>query len=200
MPKRPSKCYRAMNRPNTRREFVSHYPNLPEGLKKFSYGNTSKFDFPAKITLINLMDIQISALALESVRVTINRELKLLGDENYRLEIKSIPHHVTRMHGLVGVAKAERLAKGMRGSFGRSMSRFARIKKGKPLIEILIKDEPVPYGICKKALTTAIKKLPSKWKIVTEGISLVNLSAKVKLPKRAKESATGGRTVVPREL
>jgi len=176
-----------MNRPNTRRDFISRYPDLPEGLRKFSYGNTGKFDFPAKVSLVNLKDIQISAKCLESIRIAVNRELKLLGEENYRLQIKSIPHHVTRMHGLVGVAKAERMAKGMRLSFGKSQKRFARIRKGKSLIEILINDEPVSYQVCKKALTMATKKLPSKWKITNEGVSHANVSAKVRLPKRTKE-------------
>ena len=200
--KRPSKCYRKLDRPaNTRKEFIKRLPDLPEGLRKFTFGNKSKFDFPAKVNLVCLKDIQIGGKSLEAVRVTVNRELKILGEDNYRLQIKSIPFHIARSHGLIGVAKAERLAKGMRLSFGRSMRRFARVKKGKVLIEVLINDDAISYGICKRALVRGTKKLPSKWQIKTEGISLANLQANPKLPKRIKtKKSSGGRTIVLRDV
>ena len=193
MPKKPSRCYRRMDRPPyTRKKYIRGYPQLPEGLRKFSYGNT-KGTFPAKASIMCLKDIQVSAKALESVRITITRELKLLGEEKYLLKIKAIPFHVTRAHGLF-MAKAERFAKGMRQSFGRKADRFARMKKGKVLLEVLIDDNAIAWGVCKRALQRAIKKLPSKWRIITEGISIVNLSATPSLPKRMKV-ASGGRQI-----
>lgn len=170
--------------PYTRKEYIQSYPPLPEGLRKFSYGNT-KGTFPAKVSVVCLKNIQVSAKALESVRITITRELKLLGEEKYLLKIKTIPFHVTRAHGLF-MAKAERYAKGMRQSFGRKMDRFARVKKGKVLLEISIDDDAVAWGICKRVLKRAVQKLPSKWRITTEGISTKNLSATPSLPKRVK--------------
>lgn len=186
MPKtKPSKCYRNMDRPAyTRQEYVKNYPQLPEGLRKFSYGNTKK-TFPAKVSVVCLKDIQVSAKALESMRITITRDLKLLGEEKYLLKIKPIPFHVTRAHGLF-MAKAERYAKGMRQSFGRKMDRFARIKKGKTLLEISIDDNAVAWAVCKRVLKRAVQKLPSKWQVKTEGISDKNLSATPSLPKRVK--------------
>lgn len=194
MPKtKPSKCYRNMDRPAyTRQEYVKGYPPLPEGLRKFSYGNTKR-SFPARVSVVSLKDIQVSAKALESTRITITRELKLLGEEKYLLRIKTIPFHVTRAHGLF-MAKAERYAKGMRQSFGRKMDRFARVKKGKVLLEISIEDNAVAWAVCKRVLNRAVKKLPSKWQIKTEGISIKNLSTTPSLPKRAKvvkKSSTG---------
>lgn len=188
MGRKPSKCYRNMDRPPyTRKEYIGAYPSLPEGLRKFSYGNTKRMDFPAKVSLVNLKDIQIADKAIESVRITINRELKLLGEENYKLQIKAIPFHVTRAHGLF-MAKAERYAKGMRQSFGRKQNRFARIKKGKVLLEISIEDDAVAWALCKMVLKRAIRKLPSKWQVKAEGISKKNLYANPRLPRRVKES------------
>ena len=177
--------------------------DVPEGFKHSVFGNSSKLDFPAKISLVALKDGQVSAKALVSVRVTIHREMRVIGEENYRLQMISYPHHQSRSHGLVGVAKAERISSGMgKRSFGTPEMRLAQIKKGRPLIEIAINDNAVAYGVAKKVLNRIMCKLPLRWEIKTEGLSTTTLLANVNLPKRIKEKATGGKatTDLQREL
>lgn len=189
MPKRPSKCYREQKQQAyTRRKYMQRVPDVPEGLRKLTYGNKKKFDFPAIVKLVAQKDIQVSASSLEAVRIAVNRELKVLGEENYRFQIKSAPHHVVREHGLVGVAKAERFVKGMRLSFGKCTRRMARVKKEKTIIEIRIPDEAVSYHVCLKALRLARMKLSGKWKVENEGVSKENILARPTLPKRVKET------------
>jgi len=195
MGKRPSKVYRKLQLPYTRKEYIGRMMDVPEGMKKSTFGNPSKLDFPAKLKLVSQKDGQISARALVSVRVALHRELRVIGEQNYRLNITSYPHHCARSHGLVGVAKAERISSGMgKGSYGFPEMRLAQIKKGHAVLEIAIENDAVAYGIAQKGLRLAMARLPPfNWQIVAEGISQDVKQAKVTLPKRAKEEKkTGG--------
>jgi ribosomal protein L16/L10AE len=204
MGKRPSKSFREFKMANTRKEYVHRFMGLPEGLKKSVFGN-HKEQFPALIRLVPSKDVQVSARAIVSVRVSINRELRILGEDKFRLWMKAYPHHQARSHGLVGVAKAERIASGMGGgSYGFPEMRLAQIEKGHSLLEIAINDDPISFGIALKGLHIVVCKLPpSGWKTIIEGISESTKSAKVLLPKRVKEKkGTGGQQIgdLQREL
>jgi len=204
MGKRPAHSYRHLQEPYTRHEYIKRMQDVPEGMKHSSFGNTSKFDFPAKISLIASRDGQVSARALVSVRIALHRELKILDEKNYRLQMMAYPFHQTRSHGLVGVAKAERIFGGMGGgSFGFPEMRMSQIHKGHALLEVIMNDDPVAYGVALRGLHTALCKLPLKWQIKLEGFSAKTLGAKVNLPKHIKEKkATGGQaqTELQREL
>jgi ribosomal protein L16/L10AE len=193
--KRPSHSYRVLKMPYTRKEFISRMQDVPEGLKHSSFGNTARLDFPAKISLVALVDGQVSARALAAVRVGLHRELRILNEKNYRLQLVAYPFHQARSHGLVGVAKAERISSGMgKGSFGAPEMRMARLHKGHALLEISMEDDAVSYGVAMRGLRMVSCKLPLKWQIKTEGFSPATLNVKVNLPKRVKEkkAATGG--------
>jgi ribosomal protein L16/L10AE len=184
--------------PYTRKEFISRMQDVPEGLKHSSFGNTAKFDFPAKISLIALIDGQVSARALASIRVLLHRELRILNEKNYRLQLMAYPFHQSRSHGLVGVAKAERISSGMgKGSFGSPEMRMAQMHRGHALLEIRMEDDPVAHGVAMRGLHMVLCKLPLKWQIKAEGFSTGTLNARVNLPKRVKEkkAATGGQQV-----
>lgn len=198
---KPSKCYRELKSSAfTRKEYIKRgYPDVPEGLSKMTYGNSKQQDWKAKVSLIALKDGQVSSKSLESIRVTVNKELKVLGEEKYCLRMKSYPFHVNREHGLIGIAKAERFCKGMRLGFGKSNFRSSRLKKGTELFVIFIDDNAVSFHLAKRACKMAIKKLPLKWKIYSEGISSKNILANPILPKRAKESK-GGLASIQREI
>jgi len=194
--KRPSKCYRKPDRPPfTRTKYIKRIPNRPEGLKKLCFGATDKFDFEGKVEIVATKSVQVSDKALDSIRITIVRDLKVLGERKFRFELKGVPHHIARMHGLVGVAKAERMVKGMRASFGRSAYRMARMKKGKVLIEVLIPNDAIAFHVTKTTFVKAMKKLPKGFELRHEGIDFANVSAQPQLPKRVKAS-TGGRQPV----
>jgi large subunit ribosomal protein L10e len=192
MGKRPSHSYRHLKLPYTRPEYVKKRMDVPEGFKHSVFGNTAKLDFPAKISLVAERDGQVSAKALVSVRVTIHREMKVIGEDKYRLQMVSYPHHQARSHGTVGVAKAERISEGMKHSFGFPEMRLAQIKKGHALIEVAIEDDAIAYGVARKVLDRIMCKLPLRWKVKTEGLSHETLTAKVNLPKRIKEKKGKG--------
>lgn len=204
MGKRPAHSYRQLQEPYTQKKYINRMQDLPEGLRHSVFGNSSKFDFPAKVRLIALRDIQVSARALLAARVSINRELRVIGEDKYRLNMTSYPHHQTRSHGLVGVAKAERIFGGMGGgSFGFPEMRMAQIHKGHALLEITTDDDPVALGIIRRALKMGFSKLPLKWQIEITGFSRETLNAKVNLAKRVKEKkGTSGQQVadLQREL
>lgn len=202
MPKsgRPSKSYRDLKQPYTRIEYIGRLPSVPDGLRKMTYGKTDKLDFPAKVWLVAEKEGQISARALDSMRATIHRELRALGEEKYRFQILKYPHHIVRMHGLVGIAKAERLAKGMKEAFGTPQYRMAQVRRGDKLLEIATEDNPIAFGVCKKALSIAMKKIPLAWKMVTIGFSDYSKQAQVTLPKRTKEKGKGGEAPIQREV
>jgi ribosomal protein L16/L10AE len=184
--------------PYTRKEFIKRMQDIPEGLKHSSFGNTAKLDFPAKISLVALIDGQVSARALASIRVSLHRELRILNEKNYRLQLMAYPFHQSRSHGLVGVAKAERISSGMgKGSFGSPEMRMAQVHRGHALLEIRMEDDPVAYGVAMRGLRMVLCKLPLKWQIKTEGFSAATLNVRVNLPKRVKEkkSTTGGQQV-----
>jgi len=193
MGKRPSKSYRKLQLAYTRTEYIKKLQSVPEGLKKSTFGNSSKLDFPAKVKLVALIDGQVSARALVSIRVAIHRELRVIGEKNYRLQLVAYPFHQSRSHGLVGVAKAERISSGMgKRSFGTPEMRMAQIKKGHSLFEIAVNDDAVALGIIRKALHIALCKLPLKWQIQLEGFSESTQRAHPVLPKRVKEKTKGG--------
>ena len=196
--KRPSHSYRVLKVPYTRKEFIRRMQDVPEGLKHSSFGNTAKLDFPAKISLIASVDGQVSARALVAVRVGLHRELRILNEKNYRLQLMAYPFHQSRSHGLVGVAKAERISSGMgKGSFGAPEMRMAQLHRGHALLEIRMEDDPVAYGVAMRGLHMVLCKLPLKWQIKPEGFSANTINVRVNLPKRVKEKkvATGGQQV-----
>jgi large subunit ribosomal protein L10e len=188
MGKRPSKSYRHFKRPNTRTEYWGKSMDVPEGMRKVAFGNT-KATFPAKAQIFPSVNVQVSARAIVAVRVAIHRELSFLGEDKFRMVIMSYPHQLVRSHGLVGVAKAERISSGMgKCSWGFPEMRLARVRKNHPLFEVTCEDDPVAYGLIRRAFRTAMCKLPpSGWKERFEGFSAKTKSARVILPKRAKE-------------
>lgn len=195
---RPERHYKRMNIPYTRKEYINRVPNVPDALKHKVYGN-KKADFPAKISLVAIDEGQVGANCLDSIRATAHRNLEILGDK-YRLEIKPYPHHIIRWHGLIGVAKGERIAHGMKLSFGAPFARMAQIKRGATLLEIRIPDNAVAFGISRNTLETVSKKIGIRTIMKIEGVSPENRRTDIALPKRTKGESKGGRVQTPAQV
>jgi len=161
---KPNKVYRKLEpKAFTRKKYMRRIPDSL--IKKFTMGNTKRQDFPINVKLIVQKTGQISDSALESVRMNTNRRLeKELGPSKYRFHIHVIPHHFSREHGLVGVAKAERMAKGMRLGFGKINRRLARVKAGQTVITVGIGSKEHIRNV-REILRMASKKLPFNYKI-----------------------------------
>lgn len=164
--KRRASNYRKLQMPYTRKEYIKRYLDVPEGCRKSCFGATNK-QFPILMKLVSNKDGQVSAEALASIRVTIVRDLRSLGEDNYCVRMITYPHHIARSHGLIGVAKAERIAKGMKEAFGFPERRLAQIKKGQRIVEIGINNTEEAIKLAKQSLEKASKKLPPfDWRIV----------------------------------
>jgi len=167
---RPARCYRKLERPNTRishrkprRGYVKGVPD-PK-IHRFEMGNVKK-KFSMKAFLVSNDSVQIRHNALEAARVSANKGMSEVGTDNYFLKILIYPHHVMRENPLATGAGADRFQTGMRKSFGRPIGLAARVKENQSIIEIRFDSDK--QNVAKKALKTASSKIPAKCSIVCE--------------------------------
>lgn len=166
---RPARCYRKLERPNTRtskrkprRGYVKGVPDSK--IHRFEVGNRTR-DFKKSFSLIVKNPVQIRHNALEAARVAANKVLnENFGPENYLLKILIYPHHVLRENPLASGAGADRFQTGMRKSFGKMIGRAARVKKNQSVIRVYFDDE-TKINFIKRALQLAGAKLPSPTKV-----------------------------------
>ncbi len=161
---RPAKCYRKHERPNTRvstsRPRKSYVKGVP-GIKihRFEHGNKDK-SYSMKMYLRARQQVQIRHNALEAARVSISKDLaKTVGEESFFIKVLVYPHHVLRENPLATGAGADRFQTGMRKSFGRPISKAARVKEGQNIIEIRLDKKNIRFG--KKALKIGAAKVPT---------------------------------------
>jgi large subunit ribosomal protein L10e len=165
---RPAKCYRRLERPNTRISFRkprrSYVKGVPEPkIHRFEMGNVKK-KFSSSAFLVSDDSVQIRHNALEAARVAANKAMSKLGTDNYFLKILIYPHHVMRENPLATGAGADRFQTGMRKSFGRPIGTAARVKRNQRLIVIKFDEEK--QDVAKRALKIASSKIPTSCKIV----------------------------------
>lgn len=161
---RPAKCYRRLERPNTRiskrkprRGYVKGVPALK--IHRFETGKP-KPQFTLSMFLVSKNPVQIRHNALEAARVALSKSLaKLIGEDAYFLKVLIYPHHVLRENPLATGAGADRFQTGMRKSFGRPVSAAARVRSGQRILEIRISPSQENSG--KKALKVASSKMPT---------------------------------------
>ena len=160
-------AYRRLERPYTRfskykkKNFVRARPNMV--IAKFETGSTKKA-FGYEVELVALDTLQIRHNALESARMTANRALeRTIGKENYHLKVRQYPHHILRENPLAAGAGADRLSTGMKMSFGKPISRAARVKKGKAVLSVRVNKSNLLVGI--DAMSRAGKKLPDSYQV-----------------------------------
>ena len=168
---RSAKCYRKLERPNTRisirkprRGYVKGVPALK--IHRFETGNR-KPSFTTRMFLVSKNPVQIRHNALEAGRVALSKTLaKTVGEDEYFLKVLVYPHHVLRENPLATGAGADRFQTGMRKSFGRSIGTAARVMKGQRIFEIRIPPGKEKSG--KKALKVASSKMPTACSIEIE--------------------------------
>ncbi len=110
-------------------------------------------------------NVQISSNALEAIRVTINSILqKKLGNQNFRLRIRSKPFQKIRENRMLAFAGADRVQTGMRNSFGRPSGVCARVKAGSVVLDIGTYLKSLP--IVRDRLRVAKMKIPCDCQVV----------------------------------
>ncbi|MFX0180305.1 MAG: 50S ribosomal protein L16 [Candidatus Hodarchaeota archaeon] len=143
--RRPWKCYSKWTRrpyqykrsSNRRREFArggaqSKIQRYWGGAKLVPWE-----DFEIVVGLKCDNQIQISANALEAIRITVNSALqKNLGRSSYRFRVRPKPYQKYRENRMLAFAGADRVQSGMRNSFGRSTGVCARVRAGSIICEV----------------------------------------------------------------
>lgn len=165
---RPAKCYRNLERPNTRQSRrkprKSYNKGVPDPkIRVFEMGTLKEYSKTFRLVSKNL--IQIRHNALEAARIAVNKYLvDSIGTENYFFKVLVFPHHIIRENPAATGAGADRYQTGMRLSFGKPIGTAARVKAGQKILEI--RTEPNWTNQAKKALKLASAKFPTPCQIV----------------------------------
>ncbi|MDI6718187.1 MAG: 50S ribosomal protein L16 [Methanomicrobiales archaeon] len=166
MVRKPGRMYRNINKKAyTRREYMGGVPGSK--IVTFDLGNLSE-EFPVEVSLSVIEQCQIRHSALEAARVSINRRLQSnVGRMNFRLKIRTYPHHVLRENKQATGAGADRVSEGMRLAFGKPVGTAARVQAGQKIISVFTTPQYVEKA--KDALRHGGYKLPSPSRItITE--------------------------------
>jgi large subunit ribosomal protein L10e len=165
MGRRPARCYRyckgkAYPKSRYNRGVPdSHIRMYDAGRKK------ARFDeFPLCVHLVSGEKEQLSSEALEAARITANKYfISKAGKDVYHLRVRVHPWHVLRINKMLSCAGADRLQTGMRGAFGKSYGRVARVKIGQIIMSVRCKERYRAQAL--EALRRAAFKFPGRQRI-----------------------------------
>jgi len=107
---------------------------------------------------------QLSMEALEAARIAANKYLvTTVGKDNFHVRVRPHPFHVLRVNKMLSCAGADRLQTGMRGAFGKTYGRAARVNIGQILISVRVREEKCANAV--EALRRSKFKFPGRQKI-----------------------------------
>jgi large subunit ribosomal protein L10e len=163
-------AWRRLERPYTRKSKFSkkaYVKAIPVNkIVKYVMGD-SKSVYAFTASLLSERDIQLRHNAIESARKSANKLLETkIGKVGYFYRIRLYPHHVLRNNPLASGAGADRMSTGMARSFGKAVGLAARVRKGQPIMEIMVNSQHLP--VARLALKRAQYKLPCTCRIVVE--------------------------------
>jgi len=152
---RPGKIDRKTNNPSyTRREYIRVLPHIK--ISHFDIGSNDKF--PYEVSLIVKNDVQIRHNSLEAARIAANRYMEKKTGEDYHLKIRVYPFQVLRENPVATGHHADRYGNGMRLSFGKPISRAARVKRGQKVITLYVHEKGILRA--REAIRRAAMKIP----------------------------------------
>merc|ERR1711912_88168 len=107
---------------------------------------------------------QLSSEALEAARIAVNKYLSTnAGKDSYHIRIRPHPFHVLRVNKMLSCAGADRLQTGMRGAFGKTYGKVARVNIGQVLCSIRCRENVSKNAL--EALRRAKYKIAGRQKI-----------------------------------
>ena len=113
--------------------------------------------FPKTVVLNGDKAINLRHNAIEAARIVVTRQMsKTVGKFTFGLKLRVFPHHIIRENPIAMGAGADRMSQGMRASFGKTISRAARLKPGQPIIQLYVQEDQIKHA--KRALEKASKK------------------------------------------
>jgi len=86
--------------------------------------------------------------------------IKFVGKDAFHMRVRTHPWHTLRINKMLSCAGADRLQTGMRGAFGKPLSKAARVYIGKILFSLRCKEKEVKHAV--EALRRAKNKFPGR--------------------------------------
>jgi len=165
MGRRPNKCYRyCKNKPYPKSRFCRGVPDPKIRIFDTGAKNVNAAAYPCCVHMVSDEKQQLSMEALEAARVAVNKYMVTeCGKETFHIRIRPHPFHVLRVNKMLSCAGADRLQTGMRGAFGKTYGKAARVDIGQILISVRCKDDKCHHAI--EGLRRAKFKFPGRQKI-----------------------------------
>ena len=189
MGRRPARCYRVCRgKPYPKSRYNRGVPDPKIRIYDIGNKKASVAFFPIVVHIVSNEVEQISSEALEASRIACNKYLtKYVGKDNFHMRCRAHPWHVLRINKMLSCAGADRLQAGMRGAFGKSYGKAARVKIGSILYSVRLKECDIKHAL--EAFRRAKNKFPGSQRIV-----LSNKWGFTKLTRLEylKKSAEGG--------
>lgn len=199
MGRRPARCYRvARGKPYPKSRYNRGVPDPKIRIYDIGKKKATVDTFPIVVHIISDEVEQISSEALEASRIAANKYLtKHVGKENFHLRCRIHPWHVLRINKMLSCAGADRLQAGMRGAFGKSYGKAARVKIGSILYSVRIKEQHIKPTL--EAFRRAKNKFPGRQKIVVSNKWGFTSLTRLEYQRRAAEGSiiNDGCTVRP---
>lgn len=159
---RDASAYRNLKRPYTRKSKVkskSYIKSAPEDRIITYVMGDKNGDFPYQLDLVSKESMNLRHNAIEAGRKSaVNYLIKTISRENFKMVIRTHPHHVLRENPLATGAGADRFQEGMTRAFGKPIGRAARVHKGKTLVSVYVNEKHL--DVAKKALNKITCKYP----------------------------------------
>ncbi len=166
MGRRPARCYRCCRgKAYPKSRYNRGVPDPKLRIYDIGKKKAPVTELPYCVHIVSDEVEQISSEALEASRIACNKYLtKNVGKENFHLRCRVHPWHVLRINKMLSCAGADRLQTGMRGAFGKSYGKVARVKIGSILYSVRLKEQHIPKAL--EAFRRAKHKFPGRQKIV----------------------------------
>ncbi len=166
MGRRPARCYRVCRgKPYPKSRYNRGVPDPKIRIYDIGKKKAPVGEFPFVVHIVSDEVEQVSSEALEASRIACNKYLtKHVGKDNFHLRCRVHPWHVLRINKMLSCAGADRLQSGMRGAFGKSYGKAARVKIGSILYSVRLKEPHVKFAL--EAFRRAKHKFPGSQKIV----------------------------------
>ena len=202
MGRRPARCYRmCRGKPYPKSRYNRGVPDPKIRIYDIGKKKADADYFPFVVHIVSDEVEQISSEALEASRIAANKYLtKHIGKDFFHMRARVHPWHCLRINKMLSCAGADRLQTGMRGAFGKSYGKVARVKIGSILYSVRIREQDVKKAL--EAFRRAKNKFPGRQKILVSNkwgfTSLTRLDYQ-KLKAEGKLKPDGATVSVVRE-
>jgi len=157
-------CYLCVSKPFPKSRFCRGVPDSKIRIYEVGKKKIPCDEFPAAIHMVCDEKQQLSSECLEAARIAANKYMITeAGKDFFHIRVRPHPYHVLRINKMLSCAGADRLQTGMRGAFGKSYGRVARVKIGQVLMSIRTKEEKTAIAV--EAMRRAKFKFAGRQKI-----------------------------------